>query len=170
MDPYTGVQCAGVSVIFVSFRSGTKRSARNSGGGNKRARIESGGAFKAPWPTRVLKKKREGVGPREVSTSFQPRRFHRGCNAVGGIWPTGLTQMAKRPSYLRLFLTRERERDVEADGDATRLSIRDECKYYYNVKTRGTEEREKGWERKGWRRTTRFTTMQLDRAFTSFPF
>lgn len=65
---------------------------------------------------------------------------------------------------------RERERDVEADGDATRLSIRDECKYYYNVKTRGTEEREKGWERKGWRRTTRFTTMQLDRAFTSFPF
>lgn len=86
-----------------------------------------------------------------------------------------MTQMAKRPSYLRLFLTREREREGGTYAMETPYgSIRDECK----VLTRKQEERrrerekrmrkEKGGGRE--RRTTRFTTMQLDRAFTSFPF
>lgn len=150
----------------------------NSGGGNKRAR---GGESKPccgahlgltgrPFNPRL---KGPGGGPREVSTSFPPPRFRGGCNAVGGglgIWRTSLTQMAKRPSYLRLFLTKERERER---GTCTsgwrRHTAPSETNVSTNVKTRGEEAEER--RRKGWRtRTTRFTTVQLDRAFTSFPF
>lgn len=63
---------------------------------------------------------------------------------------------------------RKRERGTCTSG-WRRHTAPSETNVSTNVKTRGEEAEER--RRKGWRtRTTRFTTVQLDRAFTSFPF
>lgn len=115
--------------------------------------------------------------------------------------------MVKRPSYLRLFLTTER--DVRADGDASgetsyvekqeprrkrttreRSGLRageTEAKAVTEAKTEGAQGQADETRREGNRSEerrknegfgggagnefgARFTTMQLDRAFTSFLF
>lgn len=76
---------------------------------------------------------------------------------------------------------RERERRETYTSGWRRHTAPSETNVSANVKTRGTrggggeeaEERKRMRKEKGGgreKRTTRFTTMQLDRAFTSFPF